>query len=230
MPSRLLALSRNTASPTGDMQPKFQMASDEEAGPIMCGGLSAYAACKRTAVKPGEWLVILGAGGGVGHLALQYARAMGMRIIAVDGGKEKENMCRGLGTDEFIDYSNDVVAEVIKITTYGSQGVSVAAPPQEAYGLAPHTLRVRGTMVALAIPNSPTVVAGSSAAGISGKRLAIIGTLVGTKREAEEALDFVARGLVRPVLTKGTLNDVVRFCDLLQAGKVNGRVVLRVST
>ncbi|KAK7424418.1 hypothetical protein QQX98_000383 [Neonectria punicea] len=77
---------------------------DEEAGPIMCGGLSAYVACKRSAVKPGQWIVILGGGGGVGHFALQYAKAMGMRVIAIDGGKEKEQMCRKLGAEEFIDY------------------------------------------------------------------------------------------------------------------------------
>ncbi|KAJ9419788.1 hypothetical protein FOXG_06962 [Fusarium oxysporum f. sp. lycopersici 4287] len=203
--------------------------TDEEAGPIMCGGFSAYAACKRTAVKPGEWLVILGAGGGVGHFAVQYAKAMGMRVIAVDKGKEKEDMCLALGAEKFIDFSNDVVAEVMRITTYGAHGVLVAAPPQEAYDLAPSTLRVRGTMVALALPQSPTVVAGSSAAFVSGKRLSIVGSLVGTKREADEALDFAARGLIRPVLTKGTLHDVDKFCDLLQAGKVPGRVVLKVS-
>ncbi|KAK2036460.1 GroES-like protein [Colletotrichum somersetense] len=203
--------------------------TDEDAGPIMCGGFSAYAACKRTAVKPGEWLVILGAGGGVGHFALQYAKAMGMRVIAVDG-KEKEDMCRNLGAEEFIDFSNDVVAEVRRITTYGAQGVLVAAPKQAAYDLAPFALRVRGTMVALALPASPATVAGASAAFVSGMRLSIVGSLVGTKKEADEALDFAARGLIRPILTKGTLHDVDKFCDLLQAGKVLGRVVLKVST
>ncbi|KAF4957438.1 hypothetical protein FSARC_11313 [Fusarium sarcochroum] len=203
--------------------------SDEDAGPIMCGGFSAYAACKRTEVKPGQWLVILGASGGVGHFALQYAKAMGMRIIAVDGGKEKEKMCRMLGADEFIDFHNDVVAEVMKITTCGAHGVLVAAPPQKAYDLAPFTLRVRGTVVALAIPKYPTVMVASTAAVI-GNRLNIIGSLVGTKKEADEALDFTAKGLVRPVLTKGTLHDVDKFCDLLQAGEIPGRVVLKVST
>ncbi|KAJ4178360.1 hypothetical protein NW767_014882 [Fusarium falciforme] len=203
--------------------------TDEEAGPIMCGGFSAYAACKRTAVKAGQWIVILGAGGGVGHFALQYAKAMGMRVIAVDGG-QKEKMCRDLGAEEFIDFSEDVVGEVMRITTYGAHGVLVAASPQEAYDIAPLTLRARGTMVALAIPRYPTVVAGSSAAIVSGKRLNIVGSLVGTKKEAEEALDFTARGLIHPVLTKGTLGDVDKFCDLLEAGQIPGRVVLKVST
>ncbi|KAJ4258745.1 hypothetical protein NW762_007832 [Fusarium torreyae] len=85
-------------------------------------------------------------------------------------------------------------------------------------------------MVALATPKYPSVVAGSSARLVIGKRLSIVGSLVGTKREADEALDFAASGLIKLVLTKGTLHDVDRFCDLLQAGKVPGRVVLKVST
>lgn len=52
---------------------------DEEAGPIMCGGVTSYVACKRSAVKPGQWLVVNGAGGGFGHLGVQYAKVMGMR-------------------------------------------------------------------------------------------------------------------------------------------------------
>ncbi|KAF5685677.1 ADH5-alcohol dehydrogenase V [Fusarium circinatum] len=203
--------------------------TDEEAGPIMCGGFSAYAACKRTAVKPGEWLVILGAGGGVGHFALQYAKAMGMRVIAVDMGKEKEEMCRRLGAGTFIDSSKDVVAGVMRITTYGAHGVLVATPSKEAYDIALHTLRIRGTMVALGIPKTLAVMAGSSAALIIGKKLNIVGSLVGTKREADEALDFAARGLIRPVLTKGTLHDIDRFCDMLEEGSLPGRAVIKVS-
>ncbi|KAH7021894.1 alcohol dehydrogenase [Ilyonectria destructans] len=206
--------------------------TDEEAGPIMCGGFSAYAACKRSAVRPGQWIVILGGGGGVGHFALQYAKAMGMRVIAVDGGKEKEQMCRKLGAEEFIDYREckNTAAEVMRITTYGAHGALVAAPTQEAYATAPLMLRPRGTMVALALPKDPSIIAGMSAVLVSGLRLNIVGSLVGTKKEADEALDFTVRGLVHPVLTKGTLQDVDKFCDLLAAGKIPGRVVLKVSS
>ncbi|KAF5671903.1 alcohol dehydrogenase V [Fusarium denticulatum] len=130
--------------------------TDEEAGPIMCGGFSAYVACKRTGVKPGEWLIILG------------ARAMGMRVIAVDIGKEKEEMCRRLGADMFIHSSKDVVAEVMRITTYGAHGVLLTTPLREAYDIAPHTLRIRGTMLALGISKTPAVMAGSSAVLIIG--------------------------------------------------------------
>jgi propanol-preferring alcohol dehydrogenase len=122
---------------------------DEEAGPIMCGGVTAYVACKRSVVKPGQWIVLPGAGGGLGHFAVQYAKAMGMRVIAVDGGKEKEELCMKLGAEKFIDFTNceDVVAEVMKITTWGAHGVIVTAASKEGYESAPMMLRPGGTMV-----------------------------------------------------------------------------------
>lgn len=94
---------------------------DEEAGPIMCGGVTAYVAMKRSVVRPGQWVVALGAGGGLGHFGVQYAKAMGMRVIAVDGGSEKEKLCKQLGAEHYIDFLScqDIAAEVLKITTYG---------------------------------------------------------------------------------------------------------------
>jgi len=78
---------------------------DEEAGPIMCGGVTAYTALKRSEVRPGQWVVLPGAGGGLGHFAVQYAKAMGMRVIAIDGGEEKRKLCKDLGAEEFIDFT-----------------------------------------------------------------------------------------------------------------------------
>ena len=65
-----------------------------------------------------------GAGGGLGHFAVQYAKAMGMRVIAIDGGDEKRDLCKKLGAEVFIDYTQtkDVTAEVVKITGFGAHG------------------------------------------------------------------------------------------------------------
>lgn len=122
---------------------------DEEAGPIMCGGVTAYAACKRSNVRPGQWIVLPGAGGGLGHFAVQYAKVMGMRVIAIDGGKEKEEICKKLGAEAFIDFKTceDVVAEVMRITTWGAHGVLITASTKEGYATAPNLLRPGGTMV-----------------------------------------------------------------------------------
>ncbi|KNG48285.1 alcohol dehydrogenase [Stemphylium lycopersici] len=204
---------------------------DEEAGPIMCGGVTAYTACKRSKVLPGQWIVIPGAGGGLGHFGVQYAKHMGMRVIAIDGGDEKRDLCLKLGAEKFIDFTtcSDIVSEVMKITTYGAQGVIVFSATKAGYEQAPHLLRPNGTMVCVGLPKDQTVVAGAPPILMCLKRLNIVGSVVGTLKDVEEALDFTARGLVRPILTHGGLEDIDRFCADMNAGKLVGRAVIKIA-
>jgi propanol-preferring alcohol dehydrogenase len=90
--------------------------------------VAAYTAGKRSTVKPGQWIVLLG-GGGPGHFAVQYAKAMGMRVITVNGGDEKRDLCKRLGAEAFIDFTTtkDITAEIVRITTCGAHGVLVTA-------------------------------------------------------------------------------------------------------
>ncbi|KAK5704109.1 hypothetical protein LTR97_003122 [Elasticomyces elasticus] len=205
--------------------------SDEEAGPIMCGGVTAYTACKRSAVKPGQWIVMIGAGGGLGHFGVQYAKAMGMRVIAIDGGEQKGKLCKDLGAEQFIDFAEtkDIAAKVTEITTYGAHGAIVFAASPGGYQMAPALLRPGGTMVCVGLPADPTVVAGAPPIMLAMKRLNIVGSVTGISKDVEEALDFTARGLVHPILTKGSLSDVDKFCQLLAEGKLPGRAVLKVA-
>lgn len=196
----------------------------------MCGGVTSYVACKRSQVKPGQWIVLSGAGGGVGHLAIQYAKAMGMRVIAVDGGEEKKKLCMSLGAEHFIDYTTvaDLPAEVLRITLYGAHGVIVTAGTREGYATALGLLRPGGTMVCVGIPKDPTIMAGPPVLLIA-KRLTIVGSLIGTLKDVDEALDFTARGLVHPVLTHGSLHDLNSLCAKMHEGKIAGRAVIKIS-
>ncbi|OJD34339.1 alcohol dehydrogenase [Diplodia corticola] len=204
--------------------------TDEEAGPLMCGGVTSYVACKRSGVRPGQWIVQFGAGGGLGHLGVQYARVMGMRTIAVDVGPEKEELCKKLGAEAYIDAlkCEDLAAEVMKITTYGAHGAIVFAPNKQSYGVAPYLLRPGGTMVAVGFPKDGTIIAGAPPQILAMKRLNIVGSVTGTLKDVDEMLDFTARGLVHPILTKGKLSELDKYIDLVVAGKVQGRTVLKV--
>lgn len=150
-------------------------------------------------MKPGQWIVLPGAGGGLGHFAIQYARAMGMRVIAIDGGEAKEKMCKDLGAEAFIDFRNtkDIAAEIMKITTYGAHGVIVTAATKEAYASAASFLRPGGTAVAVGLPKDATVLAGAPPLMMALRRLNVVGSVVGSLKDVEEALDFTARGLVK---------------------------------
>ena len=105
-------------------------------------------------LKAGDWVVFSGAGGGVGHLGVQYAKAMGMQVIAVDGGSEKEEMCKKIGADHFIDFMKvkDVAAEVIKLADgQGAHGLIVTASNGRAYAGGLKMLRTSGVFMCIGL-------------------------------------------------------------------------------
>ncbi|KAF2995996.1 Mitochondrial beta-keto-acyl synthase [Curvularia kusanoi] len=164
---------------------------DEEAGPIMCGGLTAYVACKRSGVKPGGWIIVIGAGGGLGHLGIQYAKAMGMRVIAIDGGDAKKELTLKLGAEAFIDFmtATNISADVAKITSYGAHGVIVFSASKAGYEQAPLLLRPGGTMVCVGLPTDPSVAAGPHPLTMIMKKLNIVGSIVGVRRTWQRLID-----------------------------------------
>lgn len=173
-------------------------------------GLQAVSHCKepvanilltngaRSQVKPGQWLVIPGAGGGLGHFGIQYAKAMGMRVIAIDGGDQKRELCLGLGAEVFIDFQqiDDIATMISQITKVGAHGVIVTAATRKAYESAPTFLRPNGTMVVVGLPQDSSIIAGAPPITLALRRLNVVGSVVGSLKEVEEALDFTARGLV----------------------------------
>lgn len=204
--------------------------SDEEAAPLLCSGLTIYTATKRSKVQSGQWIVYLGGGGGAGHLGIQYAKAMGMQIIAIDVGPEKGDFCRSLGADVYIDTSvcNDIALEVKKATGYGAHGVVVAAPAEEAYGLALTLLRPTGTMVVVAFVKDRSYKAGFEPIVLASAQYNIVGSTTGSRAEAREMFEFTQKGLVHPVIEKGSLKDVEKYIDMMLEKKILGKVVLNV--
>ena len=84
---------------------------------LLCAGVTSYKGLKQTEVKPGEFVTIVGAAGGLGHLAVRYAKAMGMRVVAMDVGRAKLDYCRNLGAEFAVDASeNDSVEQVVNPT------------------------------------------------------------------------------------------------------------------
>lgn len=181
--------------------------------------------------RAGQWIVLVGAGGGLGHLAIQNAKVMGMRVIAVDGGAEKEKICLSLGAERFIDYTSvqNISAEVLRITTYGPQGVIVFAISTQSYAAAPFLLRPGGAVVAVGVSTDPTLMARAPPGFLIDQRLKIVGTKAGTLKEFDEALDFAARRLVKPILTHGTLHDIDEIFERMGSGRLACRTVIKIS-
>lgn len=124
------------------------------AGPIMCSGSTIYCSLKEAGLKPGDWAVFPGAGGGVGHMGVQLAKAMGLRVVGVDVGEEKRDLCMKLGCEAFVDFSQvkDIAAEVVKICDgKGAHGVFVTATSASAYSSAPTMCRIGGKVMCIGI-------------------------------------------------------------------------------
>lgn len=126
--------------------------------------------------------------------------------------------------------TQDIPAEVMRITTYGAHGVVVTGATKQAYETAPQLLRVRGRMVCVGLPKDGSVVAGASPIMLCLRSLEIVGSVVGTKKDVEECLDFTARGLVHPILTHGTLHDLNDLLHKMKEGTLVGRAVLKISS
>ncbi|OAG44385.1 hypothetical protein AYO21_01381 [Fonsecaea monophora] len=129
--------------------------SSEAAAPLLCGGVTVWSALLYSECKLGDWLLVSGAGGGLGHLAVQYAKAFNLRVIAVDHGS-KADFCKSLGADVFLDFtqfnSADLTARVKEVTDGGCHAVMVCNASSGAYDQALDFLRYAGTLVCVGIP------------------------------------------------------------------------------
>ena len=196
-----------------------------DAGPILCAGVTTYKGLKETEARPGEWVVISGVGG-LGHIAVQYATAMGFRVAAVDVGEQKLELARKLGAEITVDASSEDPAHQIQEQTGGAHGVLVTAVSPIAFKQAVGMLRRRGTCVLIGLPPGEFPV---SIFDVVLSRYTLRGSIVGTRKDLEEALGFAAQGKVKATIEQLPLESINEVFKRLKEGKVNGRVVLDVA-
>jgi propanol-preferring alcohol dehydrogenase len=191
--------------------------------PILCAGVTTYKGLKETEAKPGEWVVISGIGG-LGHVAVQYAKAMGLHVAAVDVADDKLALAKELGADVVANCATgDAVAEIQKATGGGAHGVLVTAVSVPAFDQAIRMTRRRGTVSLVGLPPGefPTPIF-----DVVLKRITIRGSIVGTRRDLAEAIAFAAEGKVRATVAAEPLENVNDVLRRLKAGAVEGRIVL----
>lgn len=195
-----------------------------EVAPILCAGVTVYKGLKEAETKPGQFMVISGIGG-LGHVAVQYAVAMGMRVIAVDIADDKLELAKKYGAEFAVNAKDQDPAQAVEeYTKGGAHGVLVTAVHPQAFGQAIGMARKGGTIVFNGLPpgDFPAPIF-----DIVFKGLTIRGSLVGTRQDLEEALDFYARGKIKPTVTEVKLDDVNDVFDGLINGGVDGRRVIR---
>ncbi|KAI0064343.1 GroES-like protein [Artomyces pyxidatus] len=198
-----------------------------EAASILCAGVTVYRALKYSRTTIGDWVVIPGAGGGLGHLAIQYANAMGLRVVAIDTGAEKKALCLQLGAEKWIDFkeTKDLVKDIKEATGgAGPHAAVVTAASSPAYEQAIDYLREGGTLMVVGLPGTATLNA--SIFFTVFKSINILGSYVGNRQDAREALDVASRGKVKCHYAIKDLGALSEVYEGMEAGKVAGRIVL----
>tara|TARA_R110001583_G_C5656603_1_gene409271 strand:- start:237 stop:1271 length:1035 start_codon:yes stop_codon:yes gene_type:complete len=201
--------------------------SATEAAPLICAGVTTYKGIKETEAKPGQWIAISGIGG-LGHLGVQYAKALGLRVCAVDIDEQKLAHATELGADAVVNAIHGDAAEAVKkITNGGAHGVLITAPSLVAFNQGVAMTRKRGTCVLVGLPPGEFPI---PLFDVVSDCSTIRGSSVGTRLDMAEALAFAADGKVKADIELQPLSAINDVLKRLEKGEVPSRVVLDFSS
>jgi alcohol dehydrogenase, propanol-preferring len=196
----------------------------EPAAPILCAGVTVYKGLKETDTKPGDTVVISGIGG-LGHIAVQYAKAMGLNVIAVDISDDKLALAQEMGAKATINAKTaDPIAEV-KALCGGAQGVLVTAVSPHAFNQGLGMLAKRGTMSLVGLPPGSFELDIFSTVLM---RKTICGSIVGTRLDLAECLQFAGDGKVKVHYSVEPLENINNIFGRMRDNKIDGRVVMKI--
>jgi propanol-preferring alcohol dehydrogenase len=193
----------------------------EEAAPLFCAGLTVYKAIKSSGLRPGELLAVFGAGG-LGHLAIQVAKARGLRVAAIDIADDKLTLAKECGADLVIHSVTGNPRKALR-SAGGAHAVMVCAGSKTAYETGLACVRKAGTLIVVGMPSEPIPV---SAVTLVAGELKIIASAVGTREDLAELLELAARGGIRCRFETRPLGDAHAVLEQMRAGNITGRVVL----
>jgi len=195
--------------------------SAAEAAPLFGAGLTVYAGLRAAGVTAGMTVAVHGIGG-LGHLGLQLANALDARVVAITRGADKQDLARELGALEVIDAAED--DPVARLRDLGGADVVLSTVPTgRAIGLLLSGLKPRGALVIVgagteSLPVEPKTVVG--------RRLRLIGSTAGSRRQMREVLDLAVRHAVRPMIEVCRLDEVPRVFERLERNEVRFRAVI----
>ena len=194
------------------------------AAPVLCAGVTVYKGLKGLDCKPGDWVVVSGIGG-LGHMAVQYAKAMGFHVIAVDVADDKLALATSLGADEVINAMTQDPVQLVQQNIRGAHGVLVTAVSRAAFGQAVGMLHKRGTMSLVGLPPGDfdlpifDVVLNAKT---------VRGSIVGTRKDLQEALEFAGEGKVKSHYSMDKLDNINDIFGRMKAGQIDGRIVVTI--
>ncbi|KAJ9110205.1 hypothetical protein QFC20_003057 [Naganishia adeliensis] len=187
----------------------------DDAAPILCAGVTVYKALKQSNAKTGNWVALPGAGGGLGHFAIQYANLMGLRVIAIDSSFKE---------------TKDIVAAIKNATEdgFGPHAAIVTSASPSGYEQALDYIRPGGTVVAVGLPAGAKISAEVFWHVVYERKL--VGSYVGNRQDAHEALVLanMKNGKVKCHYVTRPLDDLPAIYEEMAAGQLAGRTVLKL--
>jgi len=193
-----------------------------EAGPLMCAGLTVFNGMRNAGFKPGQKVGVIGMGG-LGHLAILYAKAMSGRVAVISNTPDKEGEARELGAEFFVNSKKGKSGDALREWDGGADIILATAPSTQAANDAISGLAPDGTLVVLGVGPGNIEV---SPMALVGGRLHVMGSPSGSRKDIRAALNFADTHGVRPVITKITLEDANKMLDQMHEGKLRGRAVI----
>ena len=198
--------------------------SAAEAAPLMCAGITTYNSLRNSPARSGDLIAIQGIGG-LGHLAIQFARQMGFRTIALGRGADREPLAKKLGAHQYIDTGTGSPAEALQKLGGARLVISTAPDAKPVSGLI-DGLAKGGELLLLGVTPEPFAVA---SAAIVIPRRNIQGWPSGTAKDSEDTLQFCSMTGVRAMIEKFPLEKAAQAYDQMMSGKVRFRAVLTMS-
>ncbi|KAF4267463.1 hypothetical protein CNMCM8714_003343 [Aspergillus fumigatus] len=201
----------------------------DTAAPLLCAGIAMYSSIMKTKTRPGDWIAILGAGGGLGHMGIQIAVKKGLKVIAIDSGDKKRELCLSLGATDYFDYKKDDIAVSVTSVTrgLGAHAVICTANSESAYIHSMQMLRRLGVLVCVGIPNEPFRLP-STPLDMIVKGLTIVGNSAGTAKEMEELLTMAVAGDVKAHIECFDFSCINDVLQRLERAEIDGRAVLKI--
>lgn len=193
--------------------------------PLCCAGVTAYNAIKDCQLTSGKWLAIVGAGH-VGQMGIQYAKAMKLKVVAVDINEDRLNAAKMVGADYTFNpeicpkYADDIKT----ITRLGVDAAVHFAPAEEAYGDMPSMIRWSGILMVVEASHGPLI---NESLDPYFKKYVIKTVCNGTSKSLEECVAFSASHNIKPRVRFIKLEDLPQTLETMEAGKLRERVCVK---
>jgi D-arabinose 1-dehydrogenase-like Zn-dependent alcohol dehydrogenase len=199
--------------------------TDVDAAPLLCAGLTTFNSLRNGGARPGDVVAVLGVGG-LGHLAVQFARKMGFVTVAIDRGPRTEPLAKQLGAHHYIDASKQDVAQVL-LGLGGARVILATVPSGKAMSATIGGLGINGKMILVGWSQEPVEV---PIPQFVMRRNSILGWPSGTAAQSQETLAFSLLSGVKPMIEEFPLSRAAEAYERVMGGRVTFRAVLRPGT